>query len=60
MDDADRLRMYFDKNENMIRQKLIMEEKKEKNKSKSYNYMKGFKNPILDIFKPKVKMYEEK
>lgn len=60
MDDADRLRMYFYKNENMIRQKLIMEEKNEKNKNKSYNNMRGFKNPIFDIFKQKVKIYEEK
>ena len=60
MDDADRLRNYFNKVENMIKQKLSYEEKKEKEKNFSYNSMMNFKNYIIEIFRNKIKIYEEK
>ena len=62
MDDADKLRNYFNKNEIMIKQKLFLEEKKQKEKNFSYNSMMNFKykNPILEIFRNKIKIYEDK
>ena len=60
MDDADKLRNYFNKNENMIKQKLDMEEKKFRQKTLSYNSMMSFKNPIQEILRNKIKMYEDK
>ena len=55
MDDADKLRNYFNKNENMIRQKLEFEEKKQKEKNFTFNSMNNFKNPIQEIFRNKIK-----
>ena len=60
MDDADKLRNYFDVNESMIKQKLLLEEKKQKEKNITYNSMMNFKNPILEIFRNKIKLYEDK
>jgi hypothetical protein len=60
MDDADKLRNYFNKNEIMLKQKLYLEEKKQKEKNFSYNSMMNFKNPIFEIFKNKIKIYEDK
>ena len=60
MDDADKLRNYFNKNENMLRQKLAFEDKKQKEKNFCYNSMNNFKNPIQEIFRNKIKIYEDK
>ena len=60
MDDADKLRNYFNKSENMIKQKLLIEEKKQKDKNFNYNSMMNFKNPIQEIFRNKIKIYEDK
>ncbi len=60
MDDADKLRNYFDVNESMIKQKLLLEEKKQKEKNSTYNSMVNFKNPIFEIFRNKIKLYEDK
>ena len=60
LDDADKLRNYFNKTENMIKQKLFMEEKKQKEKNLSLNSMNNFKNQIQEVFRNKIKLYEDK
>ena len=60
MDDADKLRNYFNKVENMTKQKLSFEEKKEREKNFSYNHIMNFKNNIIEVFRSKIKSYEDK
>ena len=57
---ANKLRNYFNKNENMIRQKLYLEEKKQKEKEVNYNSLANFKNSVQDILRNKIKSYENK
>jgi hypothetical protein len=57
---ANKLRNYFNKNENMIRQKLYLEEKKQKEKEANYNSLANFKNSVQDILRNKIKSYENK
>ena len=57
---ANKLRNYFNKNENMIRQKLFLEEKKQKEKEINYNSLANFKNNVQDILRNKIKSYENK
>ena len=59
-DDADKLRKYFDKSEMMIKQKLEFENKKKKEKNVVYQSMMNFKNPIIEILRNKIKIYEDK
>ena len=59
-DDANKLRNYFNKNENIIKQKLYLEEKKQKERSVNYNSLFNFKNNVQDIFRNKIKAYENK
>ena len=59
-ENANKLRNYFNKNENMIRQKLNLEEKKQKEKEINYNSLANFKNNVQDIFRNKIKSYENK
>ena len=57
---ANKLRNYFNKNENMIKQKLYLEEKKQKEREANYNSLSNFKNNVQDIFRNKIKSYENK
>ena len=57
---ANKLRNYFNKNENMIKQKLYLEEKKQKEKEVNYNSLFNFRNNVQEIFREKVKSYENK
>ena len=57
---ANKLRNYFSKNENMIKQKLYLEEKKKKEKEINYNSLSNFKNNVQDILRHKIKEYENK
>ena len=57
---ANKLRNYFNKNENMIRQKLYLEEKRQKEKEANYNSLANFKNSVQDILRNKIKSYENK
>ena len=57
---ANKLRNYFTKNENMIRQKLFLEEKKKKEKEVNYNSLMNFRNNVQEIFRHKIKEYENK
>jgi hypothetical protein len=60
MDDADKLRNYFNKIENMIKQQLYLEEKKYKEKKYSYNSMLNFNNYVIEVFRKKIELYEDK
>ena len=60
MDDADKLRNYFNKVENMIKQQLNLEEKKYKEKKYSHNSMLNFKNYVIEVFRKKIVLYEDK
>ena len=53
-----KLEQYFNKNEEMIRQKLNNEEKKQSEKFKTYQFMKNFKNPIFEKLGSKIKEYQ--
>lgn len=57
---ANKLRNYFNKNENMIKQKLELEERKQKEKEINFNSLSNFKNDVQDILRKKIKMYENK
>ena len=60
MDDAEKLRNYFNKIENMIKQQLYLEEKKYKEKKYSYNSMLNFNNYVIEVFRKKIELYEDK
>ena len=60
MDDADKLRNYFNKSEAMIQQKLNTEEKIQNEKNNIYKNMMNFKNPTFEILRNKIKKYEDK
>ena len=57
---ANKLRNYFAKNENMIKAKLFLEEKKKKEREINYNSLINFKNYVQDILRHKIKEYENK
>ena len=44
----------------MIKQKLDLEERKQKEKEINYNSLSNFKNDVQDILRKKIKMYENK
>ena len=44
----------------MIKQKLFIEDKKYREKNFNYNSMMNFNNPIIEIFRNKIKLYEDK
>ena len=44
----------------MIKQKLYLEEKKQREKEMNYNSLVNFKNNVQDIFRNKIKSYENK
>ena len=44
----------------MIKQKLYLEEKKQKEREANYNSLANFKNNVQDIFRNKIKSYENK
>ena len=49
-----------DKSEMMIKQKLTLEDKKKKDKNVVYYSMINFRNPVMEIFRNKIKIYEDK
>ena len=53
-----KLEQYFNKNEEMIRQKLNNEEKKQSEKFKTFQSLKNFKNPIIEKLGSKIKEYQ--
>ena len=53
-----KLEKYFNKTEEMIRQKLNNEEKKQSEKFKTFQSLKNFKNPIIEKLGSKIKEYQ--
>lgn len=57
-EEAEKLKKYFEKNEEMIKNKLLVEDKAQKYKYHKYKSLTNFKNPIQEILRSKIRKYQ--
>lgn len=56
--ETEKLKKYFEKNEEMIKNKLNLEDRIQKEKYTKYKSLTNFKNPVQEILRNKIKKYQ--